>query len=250
MKQFKNSAASLILVALAGLVSSLAQAQVQDVRTAKLVADVVPVNANASLVVEFSSGAGASICGLVIDWGNGRKQELRVGFREAQNSPFTVTNVYPNPGTYTIKLVGAFVQRGLRSGAACNVAAAPVTIKVTDPVADKAAADQRAAQLAAEAAAREATARAEEAAARERAALADAERTKQDMARQQNAARDRELELKRKELELREAQLRRDEERRRSAPPAPAPAPAASAPAAPAPSSAPVRPPVKSADGF
>jgi hypothetical protein len=256
MKSMKNASA-LLLAGVAVLSAGLAQAQSGEIKSLKLAAPSVAVNTGASLRVEFTPAANASACGVTVDWGNGAKQDIRLGIDSFKDSPATLSQAYPNPGSYNIKLEGKFLTRGLRSAAACTVSAAPVTIKVTDPAAEKLVADQRAAQLAAEAALKEAAIREQEAAARERAALADAERAKQDLVRQQAAAREMELDLKRKELERREAQLRKDDEARRAAmarPAAPAPAPAAAA-AAPARAPAPAapaggRPPVKAADGF
>jgi hypothetical protein len=251
MKSMKNASA-LLLAGVAGLSAGLAQAQTQEIKSLKLAAPSVAVNTGASLRVEFTPSANSSACGVTVDWGNGAKQDIRLGIDSFKDSPATLSQAYPNPGSYNIKLEGKFLTRGLRSAAACNVTAAPVTIKVTDPAAEKLVADQRAAQLAAEAALKEAAIREQEAAARERAALADADRAKQDLVRQQAAAREMELDLKRKDLERREAQLRKDDEARRAAvarpatPAAAAPAPAPAAPAAPAGG----RPPVKAADGF
>ena len=250
MKSMKNASA-LLLAGVAVLSAGLAQAQSGEIKSLKLAAPSVAVNTGASLRVEFTPAANASACGVTVDWGNGAKQDIRLGIDSFKDSPATLTQAYPNPGSYNIKLEGKFLTRGLRSAAACTVSAAPVTIKVTDPAAEKLVADQRAAQLAAEAALKEAAIREQEAAARERAALADAERAKQDLVRQQAAAREMELDLKRKELERREAQLRKDDEARRAAmarPAAPAPAAAAAAPAPAAPAGG--RPPVKAADGF
>jgi hypothetical protein len=249
MKLMKNAGA-LLLAGAAGLSAGLAQAQTQEIKSLKLAAPSVPVNTPASLRVEFTPSVNSSACGVTVDWGNGSKQDIRLGIDNFKDSPATLNLAYPNPGSYNIKLEGRFMTRGLRSAAACNVTAAPVTIKVTDPVAEKLVADQRAAQLAAEAALKEAAIREQEAAARERAALADAERAKQDLVRQQAAAREMEMDLKRKDLERREAQLRKDEEARRAPVSRPA-APAAAAAPAPAPAApAGGRPPVKAADGF
>jgi hypothetical protein len=251
MKLMKNAGA-LLLAGAAGLSTGLVHAQSGEIKSLKLAAPSVAVNTGASLRVEFTPSANASACGVTVDWGNGAKQDIRLGIDSFKDSPATLTQAYPNPGTYNIKLEGKFLTRGLRSAAACTVAAAPVTIKVTDPVAEKLVADQRAAQLAAEAALKEAAIREQEAAARERAALADAERAKQDLVRQQAAAREMEMDLKRKDLERREAQLRKDDEARRAPVSRPAaPAPAAAAAPAPAPAApAGGRPPVKAADGF
>jgi hypothetical protein len=249
MKLMKNAGA-LLLAGAAGLSAGLAQAQTQEIKSLKLAAPSVPVNTPASLRVEFTPSVNSSACGVTVDWGNGSKQDIRLGIDNFKDSPATLNLAYPNPGSYNIKLEGRFMTRGLRSAAACNVTAAPVTIKVTDPVAEKLVADQRAAQLAAEAALKEAAIREQEAAARERAALADAERAKQDLVRQQAAAREMEMDLKRKDLERREAQLRKDDEARRAPVSRPA-APAAAAAPAPAPAApAGGRPPVKAADGF
>lgn len=239
MKLMKN-AGTLLLAGLSVVSAGLVHAQ--EIKSLKLAAPSVPANGSASLVVEFTQFGNSTACGVTVDWGNGSKQDIRLGMDSFKDSPVTLNQVYPNPGNYSIKLEGRFLARGLRSVTACTVAAAPVALKVTDPVAEKLAADQRAAQLAAETALREAAIREQEATARERAALADAEKAKQDLARQQAAAREMELDLKRKDLERREAQLRRDDELRR----APAARPAAPAPVAPAGG----RPPVKSADGF
>jgi len=251
MNKKMKLAGALLLAGTAGLSAGLvhAQQQVQEIKSLRLASPTMPANGTATLRVEFSTSSSASLCGVLIDWGNGARQEIRLGMDSYKDSPFMLNQVYPNPGSYTIKLEGKYLQRGLRSAAACVVSAAPVVVKVTDPVAEKQAADQRAAQLAAEAALRDAAIREQEAAARERAALADAERAKQDLLRQQAAAREMEIDLKRKELERREAQLRKDEEARRAVVVRPA-APAAQAPAPPP--AAPVggRPPVKAADGF
>ena len=249
MKSMKNASA-LLLAGVAAMCSGLVQAQ--EVKSFKLAAPSVAVNTSTGMQIEFSLGTNGSACGVTVDWGNGSKQDIRLGTDNLKDSPATLTQTYTNPGNYNIKLEGRFLTRGLRSVAACNVTAAPVAIKVTDPVAEKLAADQRAAQLAAEAALKEAAIREQASAARERAALADVEKAKQDLVRQQAAAREMEMDLKRKDLERREAQLRKDEDARRAAavrpaaPAAVAPAPAPAAPAAPAA----VRPPVKAADGF
>jgi len=218
----------------------------KDVTGVMLVTPTVPLNSNAALQINFTH-TDSSLCGVAIDWGNGNQQEIRLGYEKFKDSPVTLNQTYASPGTYFIKLEGRYLSRGLFSAVPCNVLAKPVSIRVTDPVAEKLAADQRAA----EAALRQSAVREREAAERERAALVNAEKAKQELLTQKAAALEMEMEFKRKELEIREAQLRKDEEARRAAPkPAARPAaPAASTSPAPAASSG-GRPPVKSADGF
>jgi hypothetical protein len=247
MKLMKNASA-LLVAGLTAMSTGLVQAK--DITGVVLVTPSVPVNSNAALQINFTK-TDNSLCGVTVDWGNGNQQDIRLGYEQFKDSPVTLNQTYVNPGNYKIKLEGRYMSRGLFSAIACNVMATPVTIKVTDPAAEKLAAAQRAAQLAAEAALKQAAAREQESAARERAALAEAEKAKQDLVREQAAAREKELELKSKELERREAQLRKDDEARRAATARPAARPADAAAKAPAPSvPSGSRPPVKAADGF
>ncbi|PIT75873.1 caspase family protein [Limnohabitans sp. G3-2] len=225
MKLIKN-ARSYGVASIAAMAACMVQAK--DINGLVLAEPNVPVNTNASLQISFTT-EDTSLCGVVIDWGNGTQQSIRLGHDQHKTSPATINHAYLNPGNYNIKLEGRFMSRGLNSALACNVLTKQVSVKVIDPAAEKLAAETRAAQLAAEAATQQAAAREKEVAERERLALAAAEKAKQDLLIQQAATREMELSLRARELERREAQLRKDEEARRtpgtsrpSAPAAPA----------------------------
>ncbi len=205
------------------------------------------------LVIQFDQSAGGTNwCGLLVRWGDGQEQTLRIGDDQFKTSPAIVPHTYTKAGNFRVDVEGRPMVRGLRSAVGCDGRPSPVDVVVVDKQAAAAAA---------------AEAQRQEAERRLREQQAEAERMKAEQARQQaEQARieadrrqrefaEKELELKRRELQMKEEMLKREEEmRRRQAAPAAAPAPRPAAPA-PAPATAPAPRPaapaaVKPADGF
>jgi len=97
------------------------------------------VNAAARISVEFKS-EGAPRCGLVVDWGDGRTQSIRVGHdgeEGAPSSPFIIENVYKSPGRYNVKVKGEYLRRGLGSVNGCVVESSSIDVIVIDPIQER-----------------------------------------------------------------------------------------------------------------
>ena len=196
----------------------------KDINGLSLASSTIPLNNNATLILNFSKDS--SFCGATIDWGNGARQDIRLGI-DNNNSPAVFNLIYSNPGTFNIKVDGKGLRRGITFAEPCTVSASPISLKVTDPVAEKLAAEKLAAEkmaaekmaaekFAAETLLKQAEIKLQQASVKEQSAIEAAEKIKQDLLRQQDAERSRELEYKRKELELREAILKKEEEAKRA----------------------------------
>lgn len=205
---------------------SLGHAQAQEVKTLELISRKISLDATADLNIKFVPIGNRPVwCGLTVDWGNGAKQDIRIGDDNLKTSPAMLSYKYATPGNYTITVQGRLLVRGLNTAAACEGNPRPVAVTVVDEAALAAAERQRVAQQ-------------------------EAERAKQEAVERERALAAKELDLKRKELEMKEDLLRREEEMRKRALAAPAPA----RPAPPAPAAAPTTPltpkAVKPADAF
>ncbi len=198
--------------------------QAQEIKTLELVSGKISLDAMAELNINFAQTGETVWCGLTVDWGNGAKQDIRIGDDNLKTSPAMLSYKYAAAGNYTITAQGRLLVRGLKTAASCGGNPRPVVVTVVDQAALAAAERQRVAQE-------------------------QAERAKQEAVERERALAAKELDLKRKELEMKEDLLRREEEMRKRALAAPAPArPAPPAPAAPA---APLTPKaVKPADAF
>ncbi len=210
---------------------TLGQANAQELKSLELISGKISLDALAELNINFVPTGDTVWCGMTVDWGNGDKQDVRLGDDNLKSSPAMLSHKYSAAGTYTIMAQGRLLIRGLKTAASCGGNPRPTIVTVVD----------QAALAAAE---------------RQRVALEEAERAKAEAVARDRAFAERELELKRKELEMKEDMLRREEEMRKRAlaTPAPAPAPAAAprpAPVAPAAPAAPLTPKaVKPADAF
>ncbi len=199
------------------------------------------------LVIQFDqSPGGTNWCGLLVRWGDGQEQILRIGDDQFKTSPAIVPHTYTKAGSFRVDVEGRPLVRGLRSAVGCDGRPSPVDVTVVDKQAAAAAA---------------AEVQRQEAERRLREQQAESERMKAEQARMESERRQREfaekeLELKRRELQMKEEMLKREEEmRRRQAAPAAAPAPAARPATAPAAAPAPAPrlaapAAVKPADGF
>jgi len=81
-------------------------------------------------------------CGIVVDWGDGEKQKLRVGSGQQVLPPFSLAHTYSSSGSKNIAIKGESVFRGLSSVGPCDVNVSGAIV-VQDPVA-KAEAERKA----------------------------------------------------------------------------------------------------------
>jgi hypothetical protein len=73
-------------------------------------------------------------CGIVVDWGDGEKQKLRVGKGQQVLPPFSLAHTYSSAGTKNIAIKGESVLRGVSSVGSCDVNVSGAIV-VQDPVA-------------------------------------------------------------------------------------------------------------------
>jgi hypothetical protein len=246
---FLSSKAKSILLSMFVLLSAT-QVLAQEIKSASFANSQSAMGNSVDLTINFQSTGGTTWCGLLIEWGDGEKQSVRVGDDNYKTSPITLTHKYATAGTFNATVKGNTMVRGLKTAQACGGAVKPAQINIIDTVAIQQAEARR---VAAE---------------REKAALEEAERAKksalEEADRAKKALEAKEFEMKRKELEMKEEMLKReedlrkreDEARKRSQqrPPAATPAPAAAPAPTPAPAPAPAptgsKPAVKPASGF
>jgi flagellar biosynthesis GTPase FlhF len=239
------------------------QVMAQEIKSATFTSAQSSMGSSVELTITFQTTGNPPWCGLLVEWGDGEKQNVRVGEDNFKTSPITLTHKYATAGNFNATVKGNTMVRGLKTAQACGGVVKPAQINIVDTVALQQAEARR---LAAE---REKAAL-EEAERVKKAALEEADRAKKAALEQADRARkaieSKELELKRKELEMKEEMLKREEDlrkreeeaRKRSQqrPPVQPPAPSSSPAPAPAPTPAPTpapagtKPGVKPASGF
>jgi len=237
------------------------QVMAQEIKSATFTSAQSSMGSSVELTITFQTTGNPPWCGLLVEWGDGEKQNVRVGEDNFKTSPITLTHKYATAGNFNATVKGNTMFRGLKTAQACGGVVKPAQINIVDTVALQQAEARR---LAAE---REKVAL-EEAERVKKAALEEADRAKKAALEQADRARkaieSKELELKRKELEMKEEMLKREEDlrkreeeaRKRSQqrPPVQPPAPSSSPAPAPAPTPAPApagtKPGVKPASGF
>ena len=77
-------------------------------------------------------------CGLVLDFGDGNTHNGRPGLNGSQEFPYVVSHTYGTAGTYTVKVTGTYISRGLRSALACTGETKQVRVVVASSLPDKA----------------------------------------------------------------------------------------------------------------
>ena len=244
---FLSSKAKSILLSTVVLLSTT-QVLAQEIKSATFASSQSSMGNSVDLTITFQTTGNPPWCGLLVEWGDGEKQNVRVGDDNFKTSPITLTHKYATAGNFNATVKGNTMVRGLKTAQACGGIVKPAQINIVDTVAIQQAEARR---VAAE---------------REKATLEEAERVKkaalEEADRAKKAIESKELELKRKELEMKEEMLKREEElrkredeaRKRSQqrPPAQSPAPATAPAQSPAPPPAPAgtKPGVKPASGF
>ena len=259
---FLSSKAKSILLSTVVLLSTT-QVLAQEIKSATFASSQSSMGNSVDLTITFQTTGNPPWCGLLVEWGDGEKQNVRVGDDNFKTSPITLTHKYATAGNFNATVKGNTMVRGLKTAQACGGVVKPAQINIVDTVAIQQAEARRVAaereKAALEEAERVKKAALEEADRAKKAALEQADRAKK-------AIESKELELKRKELEMKEEMLKREEElrkredeaRKRSQqrPPAQSPAPAPAQSPAPAPAPAPppapagTKPGVKPASGF
>ena len=251
---FLSSKAKSILLSTLVLLGTT-QVLAQEIKSANFTSAQSSMGNSVELTITFQATGNPPWCGLLVEWGDGEKQNVRVGDDNFKTSPITLTHKYATAGNFNAIVKGNTMIRGLKTAQACGGVVKPAQINIVDAVAIQQAEARR---VAAE---REKVAL-EEAERVKKAALEEADRAKKAALEQADLAKkaieSKELELKRKELEMKEEMLKREEElrkredeaRKRSQqrPPAQPPAPSSSPAQAPAPAG--TKPGVKPASGF
>ncbi len=210
-------------------------AQAQVLNSASLSKSPVPINEDFVIIVQLTPNNNPVLCGLSIEFGDGRAQSIRVGSEGYQSLPLRLTHRYTVTGEYTVRLSGRYMSRGLRSAVPCEGAPIALTVKVIDP------AEGEAARRLQEQAQREQNERIrmrqdEERLARERQAI---EAQRKALEEREQQAKERELAERERALREREAALNRKAQEVAPAKPAAPPAPTPAAPAAAKPAPAP-----------
>ena len=213
------------------LLSSIATGQ--ELKLLNLKANRIPMNSSAELSIEFNKTRDLVWCGMSIDWGDGARQDIRLGDDGFKTSPAILTHSYSLSGNFNISVQGKTLVRGLGTAGACDGTPPITRVAVIDLEAIKA----QQLQAAAEAKKKE-----------EQLAFDKAKKETEDRQRQ---LAEKELDLKRRELEMKEEMLKKEEELRKksaSVPTTKPTTPAQSAPSTSQPSSRPSS--VKPADAF
>ena len=173
----------------------------QTITSIQVTDSKIQLGAQPALVVSFRS-TGEPWCGLTIDWGNGKRQDIRLGEEGKVSNPLRVVSPgYPSEGEFRITVAGKYLSRGLKSAAPCDVAPTvqSVVLRVSDLERER----------------REDERLREEARRREEDRRRDEERRREEDQRRQKdleELRKREDQLKEQERRLKDAELRRVEE--------------------------------------
>lgn len=205
----------------------------QELSSLSLKANRIAMNSPSELSIEFKENKPQVWCGASIDWGDGVKQDIRIGDDGLKTSPVKLSHSYSLSGTFNISVQGKTIIRGLGTAVSCD--GSPPIARVT--VIDVEAVKAQQLQAAAEAKKKE-----------EQLAFDKAKKETEDRQRQ---LAEKELDLKRRELEMKEEMLKKEEELRKKSTSSPTnkpTTPAQSAPSTSQPSSRPSS--VKPADAF
>jgi hypothetical protein len=187
------------LLGLAMLMQVSVQAQILN--SASLSKNPVPINEEFAVVVQLTPNNNTVWCGLRVEYGDGRTQEIRVGSEGFQSLPLKLTHRFVGSGEYNIRIFGRYLSRGLKSANACEGSPISVPVKVIDPAVIEAA-KIREEQVLREQNERIRMRQDEERIARER----------QSLEAQRKALEERERQTKERELAERERALREREE--------------------------------------
>jgi hypothetical protein len=159
------------------------------------------MNSPTELSVEFKENKPQVWCGASIDWGDGVKQDIRLGDEGLKTSPLTFSHTYTLSGTFNISVQGKTLVRGLATAIGCDGSPPITRVSVIDVEALKAQQQQAAAAAAAEA--------------KKKEELLAIEKAKKEADDRQRLLAEKELELKRRELEIKEEMLKKEEELRK-----------------------------------
>lgn len=228
-----SKAKLLLLSAVLILGSNLVIAQ--EIKSATFASPQAAMGSAVDMTIVFQSTPGVQPwCGLLIEWGDGGKANIRIGDDNFKTSPFTLSHKYIGTGTFNAVVKGDLMFRGLKTAKACDGVLKSATINVVDTAAIQQAETKRVAVEKEKAAAERV----------KKAAAQDSERAKKDIELKELEMKLRELEMREEmrkreeEIRKREEELRKKSQEQRPIVPVPAPAPAGG------------NPPVKPASGF
>jgi len=126
------------------LLSSIATGQ--ELKSLNLKANRIPMNSSAELSIEFNKTRDLVWCGMSIDWGDGARQDIRLGDDGFKTSPATLTHSYSLSGNFNISVQGKTLVRGLGTASACDGNPPITRVTVVDVEAIKAQQLQAAAE--------------------------------------------------------------------------------------------------------
>lgn len=215
--------------------------QAQVLNSASLSKSPVSINEDFAVTVQLTPNSNTVWCGMRVEYGDGRTQDIRVGSDGFQSLPLKLTHRYGGSGDFNIRIYGRYMSRGLKSAIPCEGAPISLPVKVIDPAAAEAA-RRLEEQALREQNVRNRMRQDEERLARERQSL---EAQRKALEEREQQAKERELAERERVLREREAALNRKAQE--PTPPKPA-APPAAPPVAPAVKPAPVAKPA--ATGF
>lgn len=197
--------------------------QAQVLNSASLSRNPVPINEDFAVTVQLTPNSNTVWCGMRVEYGDGRTQDIRVGSDGFQSLPLKLTHRYGGSGDYNIRIFGRYMSRGLKSAIPCEGAPISLPVKVIDPAVGEAA-RRLEEQAQREQNERNRIRQDEERLARERQSL---EAQRKALEEREQQAKERELAERERVLREREAALSRKAQE--TAPPKPAAPPAAPA---------------------
>lgn len=112
------------------LLGIAAPAQSQEIRGLELSKSPLTPGEEVTIKILLKPANGSYSCGLRLQMGDGESRDIRG--TDAQDGAITVGHRYPNPGTYSIRVEGKSLVRGLNSLQACPGTRA-VQVVVTNP---------------------------------------------------------------------------------------------------------------------
>lgn len=120
------------------IMASAGSSWAQEITSVRTLQGKVDVGNLVELQIDFSLPEGRNpFCGLEISYGDGNVDKLRPGLDGAKDFPFKLNHKYEKPGSYSVRVEGKFVSRGLKSAGACSGDAKTTMITVVDPVAER-----------------------------------------------------------------------------------------------------------------
>jgi hypothetical protein len=109
----------------------------QEIDSLNVKKNRVSINNVVQIFINFKTVASNSYCGLVVNYGDGTDEMVKVEKKDGVNYSIELPHSYKSPGQFTIQVEGKYYFRGLFSAPACLGDTKKIVLNVFDEDAEK-----------------------------------------------------------------------------------------------------------------